>query len=67
MSNVIQLVKLLVSQETFENLKSELSSYEDWESVYDGIMKEIEEEEQALRQVEDIEKYEKQYGSDSGE
>ena len=45
MKNVILEVKKLVSEETFKELKNELSTYEDWESVYDEILKEIEEEE----------------------
>ena len=45
MKNVILEVKKLVSEETFEELKNELHTYEDWESVYDEILKEIEEEE----------------------
>ena len=45
MFNVILEVKKLVSEETFKELKNELHTYEDWESVYDEILKEIEEEE----------------------
>ena len=45
MKNVILEVKKLVSEETFKELKNELHTYEDWGSVYDEILKEIEEEE----------------------
>lgn len=45
MKNVILEVKKLVSEETFKELKNGLNTYEEWESVYDEILKEIEEEE----------------------
>ena len=44
MNNVILEVKKLVSEEKFNELKNELSSYEDFEAVYEEILKEIEEE-----------------------
>ena len=45
MKNVIMEVKKLVSEETFKELRNELHTYEDWDSVYEEILKEIEEEE----------------------
>ena len=44
MNSVIFRVKNLVSEETFNELKNELGSYEEWESVYDEILREIDEE-----------------------
>ena len=44
MNSVIFRVKNLVNEETFNELKNELGSYEEWESVYDEILREIDEE-----------------------
>lgn len=43
--SVVQLVKELVSEEIFKILKKELNTYEEWESTYEAILNEIEEEE----------------------
>ena len=43
--SIVQLVKENVSEDTFKILKKELHTYEDWEAVYDEILREIEEEE----------------------
>ena len=42
--NVILRVKDLVTEETFEQLKKELNSYEDWENVLHEIYIEMERE-----------------------
>lgn len=39
MNNVILEVKKLVSEEKFNELKNELSSYEDFEAVYEEFLK----------------------------
>lgn len=43
--NVIKEVRKLVSEETFNNLRDELVSIEDWEYVYQLIIEALEEEE----------------------
>ena len=48
--SVMQLVKSLVSEETFNDLINELHTYEDWEEVYREILKEIDEEDRNNRE-----------------
>lgn len=45
-------VRALVNEEVYEELKKDLATYEEWESVYESILKEIEDEE---RYYEDFE------------